>query len=445
MRIQVMTLSCILLLSVGRAEAQEEVLKSLQDQLIKMQTSVEKLRATVDNQNEVIRSQQSQIISLEDKFERKIGQIATGAEAARKPQPVKSSPGFFGLSQGFNPDIGVVGVVQGNVSRNNTNDVDGNDTIVMKELELNFGSYVDPYSRFDATLSFNDALEDQNVDIEEAYYTRWDLPLGFTAKAGKFRAKIGKQNLLHLEQLETVDYPLVIRDFFSEEGLSSSGIRLTNQISNPWDLPLEISGELLRGNNGSSFSGISRRPIFDTHLKTFFELGDSMNLELGGTAMFGDENIPRSLIDSTGAEIFVQSPKGGGRYGVHVLGWDATLIRHLSEGRTLKFQSEWYLEDRTKLVVANSTPWGFYTLVDYRMSPLWSVGCRLDVVDPLETFDRGRPSLAISPYVTLWESEFASFILQYTHSDPGIPGERTDDAVYLKANITIGVDKHPVQ
>ncbi|MBI4971991.1 MAG: hypothetical protein HZC17_09210 [Candidatus Omnitrophica bacterium] len=448
MRIQtVIALGVLLFFSSQNAFAQELISKSVQDQLSKMQASLEKLQSTVDNQNEVIRSQQTQIVSLENKLDKNIYRLSQAGdrEPAAEPRPSKSSPGFFGLSQGFNPDIGVVGVVQGNVSRNNTEDADGNDTIAMKELELNFGSYVDPYSRFDAVLSFNDALEEQNVEIEEAYYTRWGLPLGFTGKAGKFRAKIGKQNLLHLEQLDTVDYPVVIRDFFGEEGLASSGVRLTNQIPNPWDIPLEISGELLRGNNGNSFSGISRRPILDTHLKTFFELSDVMNLELGGTAMFGDENIPRSMIDSTGAEVFVRSTKGGDRYGVHVLGWDATLIRNMSEGRTLKVQSEFYLEDRTKLVVPNSTPWGLYTLIDYRFSPSWSVGIRFDYLDPLEMADKGFRSSAISPYITLWQSEFANFVLQYTHSEPFLPNQRSDDAVYLKANITIGIDKHPVQ
>jgi len=342
--------------------------------------------------------------------------------------------------QGFNPEIGVTGTVQVKSTQSSA-DEEGNDTIALKELELNFAQVVDPYSRLDAILSFNDNIERQNVDIEEAYYTRWGLPLGFTGQIGKFRSKIGKENLLHLHRLDTTDYPLVIRDFFGEEGLAASGARLQNTIPNPMDIPIEITGEILRGNNGPSFSGISRRPIFNTHLKTYFELSKDANLELGWTTLFGDENPP--IVDGAGNN--VTRSGGQDRYGVKVFGGDATFNWFLPEGKKLKWQNEIYFQNRSNLVHVNDDPWGFYSLVDYKFSPKFSAGIRFDYLEPLDVVGQHRRSTAVSPYITLWQSEFADFKLQYSHTESASGNAKSDNMIFLQADFIIGVDKHPVQ
>ncbi len=213
---------------------QSALLENLQRNMQQLQKTVEGLQTTVNIQNEVIREQAVKIAAIED---------ASQTVTAKGP----SSQGPLKLKglQGIRPDIGVTGTVEAKLTQDST-DGEGNDTIAMKELELNLSQYVDPYSRFDAIIAFNDNLEEQNVDIEEAYYSHWGLPLGFRGQIGKFRAKIGKINLQHLHGLENSDYPLVIRDFFGEEGLSSSGARLVHDIANPWDAPLELTGEVLQ-------------------------------------------------------------------------------------------------------------------------------------------------------------------------------------------------------
>jgi hypothetical protein len=330
-------------------------------------------------------------------------------------------------------------------------DGEGNDTISLKELELSFAQVVDPYSRLDAIIALNDNLEEQNVDIEEAYYTHWGLPFGFRGQVGKFRSKIGKQNLQHLHQLPTTDYAMVIEDFFGEEGLSSSGVRLQNDIPNPWDIPVELTGEVLRGNNGNSFSGVSRRPIFNTHLKTYFEPMEETGLELGWTTLFGDENPPRTVLldDGTGTETLVETPvtdpKGTGRYGVKVFGADATFTKYLPEGKTLKWQNEIYFQNRSSLVHANSDPWGFYTLLDYRFSPRFSTGLRFDYLEPLGVADQHHHASKISPYLIFWQSEFASLKLQYSHLEPAGADAKSDNMIFLQVDFLIGAHKHPVQ
>jgi len=428
----VLSLLCALCAVPARAHAQDAPWEAIQGQLAglqntvgQMQSAMGDLQKTIEAQNKVIEDQNLRIQSLETggRTARISGAGAGASKAGRLD--------VRGLSQGLNPDIGVVGTVQAKLTEE-TEDGEGNDTIALKELEFSFAQYVDPYSRLDAILTFNDAIEDQNVEIEEAYYTHWGLPAGFIAQIGKFRPKAGKQNVLHLHQLETVDYALVVQDFFGEEGFAASGARLQNLIPNPWDVPLEITAEVLRGNEGTSFSGVSRRPIFNTHLKSFFELNDDVVLEAGATAMFGDENIG-------------MADKGEDRYGVHVYGADATLLWRLENQKTVKFQNELFYQDRSNLVTPNENPWGFYNLLDYRFSPRWSAGVRFDYLEPREVAEGHTRTTAVSPYLTFWQSEFASFRLQYQHTDQADPELESDDAVYLQANFLIGAHRHPVQ
>lgn len=413
-------------------------LQELKERVSSLHSTVQDLKSTVKSQNEIIEKQSLRLNALE-------GQRG---QTLPQSQPVGIGPKLAGLSQGINPEIGVTGTVQAKLTELHE-DAEGNDTIALKELELGVAQYVDPYSRLDAILTFNDNLESQNVDIEEAYYSHWGLPLGFKGQIGKFRSKIGKQNLQHLHALDNADYAEVIKDFLGEEGLASSGARLVHDIPNPWDIPIEITGEVLRGNNGRSFSGISRRPIFNTHAKTFFELTEDSNLELGWTTLFGDENPPQfaEVNGVTGEVVNATAADGRDKYGVKVYGADATFNFLLPEGKNLKFQNEVYIQRRGNLVHINDDPWGFYSLLDYRFSPKFSAGIRFDYVEPLDVVGSGSHlrTTGVSPYLTFWQSEFASFKVQYSHTDPADPNGISDDAVYLQANVLIGAHKHPVQ
>jgi hypothetical protein len=431
----------IFLFAATQAQAADPQIEILQNNMAQLQQSIQSLRnnmsdlkMTVENQTEVIRQQSMQIAGLQK--DRGTATQPSQSGVAALPSGIQKAVG------GFNPDIAVVGTTQAKLTQNKS-DTNGNNAIALKELELNFSQVVDPFSRMDAVISFNDSLEPQNANIEEAYYTRWGLPLGFTGQIGKFRADIGKENLLHAHQLETVDYPLVIRDFFGDEGLASSGLRLKNEIPNPWDLPLEISGEILRGNNGNSFSGVSRTPIFDTHLKSFFQMTDDTNLELGLTTMFGDENPPLKVLNGDGTFTNITRPQGTDRFGVKIFGGDATFNWFLPEGKKVMCQNELYFQNRTDLVHLNNDPWGFYSLFDYKFSEKFSTGVRFDYLNPLDV-GGGHGTTSVSPYFIFWQSEFADMKLQYTHTVPA-GGEKTDNAAFFVVDFMIGAHKHAVQ
>jgi len=418
------------------AQAADPQIEILQNNMSQLQQAVQSLRntmsdlkMTIENQNEVIRQQSIQISGL---------QKGPTIQSGSVPPPAAPK-----ANAGFNPDIGVVGTVQAKLTQNKS-DTEGNNAIALKEFEVNLGQVVDPYSRFDATLTFNDALEDQNVEVEEAYYTRWGLPLGFTGQIGKFRADIGKTNLLHAHALPTADYPLVIQNFFGEEGLASSGLRLKNNIPNPWDLPVEVSGEILRGNNGSSFAGVSRRPIFNTHLKTFFEPSADTNLELGWTTMFGTVNPSLTIDAGDGTTTEWTRPEGTDKYGVKLYGGDATFNWFLPEGKQVTWQNEIYFQNRSDSANStNATPWGLYSLIEYKLSPRFKPGVRFDYVNPLEVSGQ-QGTTSVSPYLIFWQSEYADVKLQYSHTVYA-GGEKTDNAAFFVVDFMAGNHKHAVQ
>jgi hypothetical protein len=424
--------------AIGQNISQD--IASLKRMMEAMDSNMEVLKATVKAQNEIIERQNSRISAFENK------QVPAMVSATAQTSPVRMK----GLSQGLNPEIGVAATIQGNLTEN-TADEEGNDTVALKELEVSFAQYVDPYSRLDVTLALNDNLEEQNIDIEEAYYSHWALPLDFKGQIGKFRAAIGQQNRMHLHELDTVDYPLVIRNFFGEEGWSASGARLERMLWNPWNIPVQIIGEVMRGNEENSFSGVSRRPIFNTHLNTFFKTSENSELDLGGTVIFGDANPYRTVWvdDGTGTGTLIEEEfrpaEGQDRYGVQVYGADATWKWFLPGGEVLKSQSELYVQSRGANTSANTNPWGFYSLLDYRFSPRFSTGIRFDYLQPLDIANDNRYSYEVNPYLTFWQSEFASFRLQYRHSKAADPNQKDDNAVFLQANILIGSHKHPVR
>jgi hypothetical protein len=437
------------------AQATEVSPEALQIQMAGLEKRLAEVEDLARDQRDLIQEQGDKIRGLESQLAaRETAGITPVAMTQGETVPAPPT----GLVN-WNPEVGVIGDVVTQLTED-TADAEGKDSLAVRELELVFGQYVDPYSRFDAAVVLNDALEAQNVEIEQAFLTRYDLPLNFKAQIGKLRPKIGKVNLVDRHALDLVTEPLVLSNFFGEEGWKTSGVRLQNFIPNPWDIPLEITGEVLNGRGAPSFGGRARRPVFNAHLKSFFELSDTKSFELGGTALFGTDNLDGAI-----------RAKGNDRYSTRVFGLDATYVDLMDGARRLKFQNELYFQDRNFRnpvsidadadgipETSNSLdehPWGFYSLVDYRLSPRSRAGVRLDWVKPLDSvaFTGSTPSAftlfgtdhtwEISPYLTLHQSEFALFRLQYSHTEnaQGI----SDDQIYLQARFQIGVDRHGLQ
>ncbi|MDX1660357.1 MAG: hypothetical protein R3326_01090 [Gemmatimonadota bacterium] len=119
----------------------------------------------------------------------------------------------------LNPDISLIADFLADFSPDEST-IEGGDRFQLREIEIGVQGAVDPYFRYDAFL----AIHGGEIEIEEAYATTLSLPARLQAKIGRFLLPFGKENLTHRPELNTVEYPLVIQEYFGEEGFSSTGI-----------------------------------------------------------------------------------------------------------------------------------------------------------------------------------------------------------------------------
>lgn len=407
------------------ADPVAEELSALRQQVQQLTGLVEQLSATVQ-------AQQGRITKLE----RGPAPIATRVPSSAAPGAPTRVPVISGSLSAFNPEIGVVADVVGQLSESGA-DAEGNDKLSVRELELVFGHPIDPYSRFDSTITFSDFEE---PTVEEAYITHWGLPAEIKARLGRIRPKIGKASAIHRDQLDTVDEPLVVQQYLGAEGLFRTALELSGFLPLPWDaVTHELTAGVMEGGVGegaSLFGSTRRRPSFYTHLKNFWEIADATNFELGATYLVGSSDADSS-------------------FEVNALGLDATLIHHVTPTNKLKWQNEFYLQDRDEAFSIaedesrtefKNTPWGMYSLLDYRLSPRFGIGGRFDYVEPIDLDPAVRirhGDVAYGGYLTFYQSEFARWRLQWRHTDFALGGD--DNTMFLQGTVAIGVHKHQLQ
>ncbi|MEK7793654.1 MAG: hypothetical protein AAB353_03950 [Candidatus Hydrogenedentota bacterium] len=403
-------------------------------QFQELNKKIDALTQTIQSLSTTVGQQQTRIESLERE------NAALKAQPPAIPPPAVSAPalGQTGgrTGQSFNPDIGVLIDVTAMLSESRE-DEEGNDKLSVRELELLIGHDIDPYGRFDSTITLSDF---EDVDIEEAYITYWDLPWDLQLRLGRFRQKLGKQVSVHRDQLFTVDEPLVVANYFGPEGLFRTGVEFSRFLPTLSDkLTQELTAGVMEGGvgeDGSLFGETRRRPSFYVHLKNFFDISPNTSFELGGTYLRGSSDA-----DANNE--------------VGLFGVDATL-KHKFEtaSREITLQSELYAQQRQETVLLtddgsfryfNDDPYGFYTLFNYKHSIRWEFGARYDYVQPvsLRLNGGGGADQAYSAYATFHQSEFVRLRAQYEHVQFASGGD--DDRLMFQGTYIVGVHKHVIK
>ncbi|MCG3176594.1 MAG: hypothetical protein MOGMAGMI_01552 [Candidatus Omnitrophica bacterium] len=404
------------------------------------------------NEMEALRTQVQELSVLVKDLKLTVDAQQKELQSLRSSGPVSGPASWLPVTGGrpsgvatgrWNPDIGVVAdiVMQSDSPKS---DEEGADRISAREVEIVFGSAVDPYIRLDVTLGIADFEE---MSLEEAYATRFDLPLDFTARIGRFLPKIGKVLPVHRDSLDTVDLPLVLEKYFGHHGYNKTGVDLTRPIELPWDMTHEWTFGVLEGGNGeegSLFGETRRHPTIYNRLKNYVDLNDVTGLELGVSHLVGSRDDDSS-------------------FEVNVIGLDGTLIHRYGDQRHIKLQSEAYhvnrresfypLEDETTSEIFNQdlddarSLWGGYALLDWRFLPQWATGVRYDNVQLIETSeDFANPQQTergFSTYLTFYQSEYARWRVQYSHLD--LQSGDDDNRVFVQGTFAIGEHKHKLQ
>jgi len=362
-------------------------------------------------------------------------------DAGRRPTPA--------ALQSLNPEIGVVGDVVGRASElpPPAGEEDGGiDRFSFREAEIVFGSFVDPFARADFAFVFSDAGE--SPEIEEGFITLFHLPLGLRGRAGKFRSKIGRANLMDLNALPFVTEPEVIGRYFGEEGFSRTGIQLGRLIP-AGPLFLELTGELLDGGRDEeeplAISSDRSAPTYVAHLRGYGDFTSRSNLEVGLTWVLAGDNRLLEEDPLTGETV------PGDPYGTSIYGTDLSYRYRRNRFRALLLRFEGYRVNRDLAgfhAAGTARQDGFYAHSDLRFHPRWSAGLRYDRVEPL-SFDVPEPDRArddvqgYAAYATFEQSEFARIRVQYQRTDE-IDGFENDE-LFLQVRFQIGIDRHGLQ
>lgn len=404
--------------ALAQSGASTEDVQALKDQLRALQQQVAELAAKID----VLQGGSSPPSEVKpSEATPKPGPTSPTAPApGEAPAPaVGGIPVYGGVYAGskiFNPDIAAIGDFIGVVGRSPGG---GEPSLALHEAEFGFQAVVDPYARADLFLTYGP----DEVGVEEAFVSFPTLPGGLLAKAGRLRDGFGKVNALHNHVLPFADRPLVTQNLTGgEEGLADYGLSLRRLIPNRW-LFLEATAEVYRG-RGEVFDGESRGDLaYVGHLRAYRDLGESSNLDLGGSVAYGHNDA-------------------GSGFHTRLLGVDATYrFRPVRRAIYKRFLA------RTELVWSRREEpdgardaFGFYLSGEYQLARRWFLGGRYDhsdrASDPSLT-DRGGSLL-----LTFWPSEFSQVRGQYRHTRFG--EGRTANEVLFQLLFSIGAHgAHP--
>jgi hypothetical protein len=290
-----------------------------------------------------------------------------------------------GAGKVFNPDIAVIGNF---ISRmGDVNEFEERPTASLQESEISFQAFVDPY----AQAKFFVAVGPDGAEVEEGFINFIALPHDLTAKVGKLKASFGKINTMHAHVRPWIDSPLVLKNFFGDEGLSDSGVSVSRIFPNRFNVFVEATGEVFSGNAEGIFEAQNSNDLFYLgHLKAYHDLSEQSNLEVG-----------TSFARGTTPEVGGSSEFGG---------VDVTYrYKPLQRGLYRSFIS------RTELIAnrrsgSDDHAFGFYTAADYQFAQRWFAGVRFDSADHPD--DPSLTDRGASLTLTFWPSEFSQLRAQ---------------------------------
>ncbi len=283
----------------------------------------------------------------------------------------------------------------------------------LQSAELLISAPIDPFLRGYASLA---GSSEEGFDVEEAALITTSLPWNLTVKGGRFFADVGRLPHWHVEQLPFVDRPPSIERLIPGESRAEGAelawlaptehyFRVTtgiyNSIGETDELPPTV------GSNGSrGFDQLT----WLVHPSTYFDLTDTLNLELGGTFATVADRGARTLY-----------------------GFDATL-RH-QPGTSQLYQgfvlgSEWYWNNAEfqEVVEIGTDPDGNpifgnerfrrdggYAYLEAFLGRPYSLGARFDYAEePFGPVDR---QLGYSAFATWYPSEFQRLRFQVDQID----------------------------
>jgi hypothetical protein len=309
----------------------------------------------------------------------------------------------------LNPEISVTGDVRAmattaGIQRNNFDP---------REFEIGFQSALDPYSHTKIFVS----LENGDVSVEEGYAYWTGLPGHIRLDVGKFRQQFGELNRWHLHALPETEYPLAIRTFLGDDGLSGAGLSFYRAFGGLGTH--EVTAQVTRSASDAELFGGGGRPSFLLHLLNFWQLGSATYMQIGATGLLG-QNPDSALQTAVGGVDFrfTWRPPAQAMYREWTL-----------RGELLALRKRYASVGATRL--------GGYVSSTYRLGQRSIAGLAYDYVEDPVT---GMVTRQLIPSLTWWESEWVYLRAQYTWQK--IASASPTHQIALQAVWAIGPHKH---
>lgn len=382
-----------------------------------------------------------------------------GAKPDTTPGPVTGPQGS--TNPRLLPDFSAVGDFIADLSPQGSTQADSS-RIGVREVELAVQAAVDPYFRGDVFLGISDL---EGISIEQAFLTTTALPNELELKIGRFLMPFGKQNTTHRHDLHTIEYPYVIQRFFAPDGYKGTGFWLSRVIA-PLGFYQEIqvtAVDRLADRDASLQTGdpVNRKLSglgYSARLRNYWDLNQSTNLELSGTALTGvrEEAIAAAVgpinalnarQNTFGADLtFRWRPLQQGLYKSFILQAElmhqttpavsamvpGPICRQLCAGSAIT---------PTSVSTTASHCTGGYVFSRYQITTRGFLGGRYDQLqDPLYG---GLTTRAASVDLEFFPSEFSKITAEYERYIPPTGIERIN-RILLQATFSLGPHKpHP--
>ena len=326
--------------------------------------------------------------------------------------------------------------------------------------ELGLSKSVDQTLKLDAIFHFTE----DNVEIEEMYFTTTALGNGLRVKGGKFNSNFGYLNEQHHHYWAFADMPLVYESFLGMHGINENGLQV--QWTAPADTYLMFGAEVLQGENKQMFgnatigdaentiAGSETAPsLFIGYAKTSFDIADTTVLA-GLSYAKGSSRVDHSDDDKEPHAFAGDS---------ELYGADLVVKHYFDSYSSLTWQSELLYRDMegTQYSSIDKTvdPYtfdtasmrkkqaGLYSQLVYAPNKTWKMGARYDSIFKNDVITNGSDTnqptdlYSYSGMVEYSTSEFARFRLQYNHNSAlyNEDGNKQDvNSLILQVNLAIG-------
>lgn len=332
---------------------------------------------------------------------------ATTDSAALGAQPQQARLGQNAL----NPEISVSGDLRATARQPGPQ----KNSFEAREFEVGFQSALDPFATAKVFASFADGA----AAVEEGYLFFPALPGGFRLDVGRFRQEIGELNRWHLHAVTADEYPLVIRRYGSNDGVSGTGVSLYRALpfsgrAGTYELTLQAT----TGDNEVLYAGGSR-PSATGKLAAFWQLSRATYLMTSVTGAYGtnpDTGLTTRLVVAA-ARFTWRPPQRSQERELTLRGELWTLLRRFSG--------------------TGPTRRGWYADGSWKLNRRFIVGVRYDRVQSPDTL---ASEWAITPALTYWQSEFVYLRALWEHARDVTGANR--DRFTIRTVFAMGPHKH---